>query len=66
MSLTAGERIFSLFKNLEVAQKFKNFCKKYDYTKKGRFRNVDIFINSQNMCIEIKSTWIFKKIKRMF
>ena len=49
MSLTAGERIFSLFKNLEVAQKFKNFCKKYDYTKKGRFRNVDIFINFMYM-----------------
>ena len=49
MSLTAGERIFSLFKNSEVAIKFKTFCKKYDYTKKGRFRNVDVFINLMYM-----------------
>lgn len=45
MSSTTGERVFSLFKNPDVAIKFKEFCKKYDYMNKGRFRNVDLIIN---------------------
>ncbi|VBB18650.1 protein of unknown function DUF262 [Yasminevirus sp. GU-2018] len=49
MSATAGEQTFSLFKNSEVASKFKEFCRDHDYTKKARFRIVDLLMNIMYM-----------------
>lgn len=45
MAATSGEQCFSLFKNSAVASKFKEFCRKNDYAKRPRFRNVDIILN---------------------
>lgn len=45
MSSTAGEQTFSLFKSPEVATEFKQFCRNHDYTKRGRFRNVDLIMS---------------------
>ena len=45
MPATSGEQCFSLFRNPAVAIKFKEFCKKNDYTNRTRFRNVEIILN---------------------
>jgi len=45
MPATSGEQCFSLFRNPVVAIKFKEFCKKNDYTNRTRFRNVEIILN---------------------
>ncbi len=49
MSATSGEQTLSLFKNQEVASKFKQFCRDHDYTGKARFRNVEILMNAMYM-----------------
>ena len=49
MSSTTGERMFSLFKNSEVASKFKQFSRDHDFSGKGRFRNVDILMGIMYM-----------------
>lgn len=49
MSATSGEQAFSIFRNPEVASKFKEFCRTHDYTKKARFRNVDMLLSMMYM-----------------
>lgn len=49
MSSTSGEQCLSLFRNQEVASKFKEFCRVHDYMKKARFRNVDVLMNIMYM-----------------
>jgi hypothetical protein len=49
MASTAGEQSFSLFRNADVATKFKKFCRAHDYNNKARFKNVDIVMNIMYM-----------------